>query len=757
MTGEILVLHVDDDPDFVTLAATFLERADERIVVETATDADDGMALLDDRDIDCIVSDHDMSGQNGIEFLRDVRETHPDLPFILFTGKGSEQVASDAISAGVTDYLQKETGTDQYAVLANRITNAVESYRSRQALAERNRTLRKYERMVNSMQEAACIYDAEGRFEIVNEFTADWYDTTRDAIQGERSNLIAYIREEADGDPYRELLDGEREQLRGEIERDFPDHGHAVLEYQLTPLDVAGSIEGVVGVVRDISERKRHERELERTNALLSTLFDALPEGVLAEDESRDVLAANQRLTALFDLAGSPAELVGSDCERLAEVASKQFGDSDRFVDRIDEVIADRDPVDGETLTLADGRTFERTYRPIELPDDAGHLWVYRDVTDRVTHEGRLEALNRATQRLLTAETTDEVAEIGVDVAKDILDLEANSIHLYDDDVGLAPVAATDAVFELVGEPPTFTGDDSIAWRVYQGGESLAVGDVHADPDRYRTDTSVQSELYLPIGEYGVLLAGSTTVDAFDQQQVLLGEILASNIATALEQVDQTARLRDRERELSRQNDRLEQFASVISHDLRNPLNVAEGRLELARETGGDEHLDAVEQAHTRMRTLIENLLTLAREGDAAIDRHPVDLASVIEACWGNVDTADATLTVDVDRTVFADESRLKQLFENLIRNAVEHGGDDVTVTVGDLDGGFYVADDGPGIPEDERSHVFDAGYSTRESGRGFGLSIVKQIVEAHGWEISVTESADGGARFEITGVDAER
>ncbi|MEF8894606.1 response regulator, partial [Halodesulfurarchaeum sp.] len=133
-TDEIQVLHVDDDPDFAELAAEFLEREDERISVQTAASADEGLKQLSNSSIDCIVSDYDMPKQNGIEFLETVREDYPDLPFILFTGKGSESVASEAISSGVSDYLQKKSGRQQYELLANRAGTLVEKYRNVQEL-----------------------------------------------------------------------------------------------------------------------------------------------------------------------------------------------------------------------------------------------------------------------------------------------------------------------------------------------------------------------------------------------------------------------------------------------------------------------------------------------------------------------------------------------------------------------------------------------------------------------------------------------
>lgn len=382
-------------------------------------------------------------------------------------------------------------------------------------------------------------------------------------------------------------------------------------------------------------------------------------------------------------------------------------------------------------------------------------LVIVRDITERHEREQQLEALSRTAQVLMSAETRDEVVEIGVETTQDILGINANSIHLYDEDAdALVPVAATDAVYDLIGDPPIFTGDDSIAWRVYQRGEPLAVDDVHEDPDRYNTETPVRSELFLPLDRYGILIAGSSSPETFDEQDTLLAEILAGALATAMEQVQQTEQLRVRERELIKQNARLEEFASIVSHDLRNPLGVASGRLELASEECDSEHIEHVERAHGRIRALIEDLLTLAREGETVTDLEPVALAPLIEGCWANVETAEAMLVTEVERTIQADKSRLKQLFENLMRNAVEHGGEDVSVTVGGLDDGFYIEDDGPGIPADEREHIFEAGYSTSEDGTGFGLSIVKQIIEAHDWRIRVTDGAEGGVRFEITAVE---
>ena len=224
------------------------------------------------------------------------------------------------------------------------------------------------------------------------------------------------------------------------------------------------------------------------------------------------------------------------------------------------------------------------------------------------------------------------------------------------------------------------------------------------------------------------------------------------------------------ERDLERERERLERFAGIVSHDVRNPLNVADGHLELAREECSSDHLDAVSRAHDRMYTLIDDLLTLTREGAATPQLETTDLGELARDSWRHTATKDATLAVETDERVVADEGQLRRLLENLIRNSVEHGstdgrsrGDDdygehaITVTVGELDDGFYVADDGEGLPDRDPERLLEYGVSTGTDGTGLGLSIVHEVVENHGWTLQVGESDDGGARFEIRGVSVSR
>ena len=293
----------------------------------------------------------------------------------------------------------------------------------------------------------------------------------------------------------------------------------------------------------------------------------------------------------------------------------------------------------------------------------------------------------------------------------------------------------------MVDEVPPLPRDGSLAGETFESGElrRLKDGGTLANPE-----TAIRSELLVPLGSQGVLIVSSTTEDAFDRTDVQLAELFAAGVRAAMERAEREATVR-------RQNERLDEFASVVSHDLRNPLSVAMGRLEMAMESTDDPNLPIVERSLDRMAALIEDVLTLARQGQTVGEPEPVALAPLARDVWWAQDAPDAELQgVDDLPTVDGDPGRLRQLFENLFGNALRHVGPDVTVTVGTDDSGFFVADDGPGIPPDKREQVLESGYTTNREGTGFGLAIVRSIAGAHGWSVAVTESDSGGARFEF-------
>ncbi|GAB3026078.1 PAS domain-containing sensor histidine kinase [Natronobiforma cellulositropha] len=220
------------------------------------------------------------------------------------------------------------------------------------------------------------------------------------------------------------------------------------------------------------------------------------------------------------------------------------------------------------------------------------------------------------------------------------------------------------------------------------------------------------------------------------------------------------------EERVAAQAERMESFAGMLSHDLRNPLSVALAEVShLADVTDGSAH-ESLHSSLERMSTIIDDALVLASADDVDETR-ACSLETLTRAAWSHVETSGSALEVRGSETVDVDPDLVGHLFENLFRNAIEHGtrpgtereSDEpgVTVRVGTLEDGFYVEDDGPGIPPETRDHVFESGYSTVEEGSGYGLHIVDRVARAHGWSVSVGASEDGGARFEITGATHER
>jgi signal transduction histidine kinase len=289
--------------------------------------------------------------------------------------------------------------------------------------------------------------------------------------------------------------------------------------------------------------------------------------------------------------------------------------------------------------------------------------------------------------------------------------------------------------------------------RTVEQGESIALHDapnqgLEADPAfeahdlhcYHGTPVIVDGDIYGTV----CFVADAPRNRPFTDDETLFAEL----IARMLEHELQRGRLLDRV-------DRLDQFASVVSHDLRNPLNIAQAQLSTASEEADNEHVGAAVDALDRMECLITDMLAMARQGQDVGDTELVRLPSIAERCWQSVPTSDAELRIEEEVLFQADPDRTRQLLENLFRNAVEHGSEDTLVRVGALSekDGFYVEDDGPGIPDSERERVFETGFSTGEDGIGLGLSIVEAVVSAHNWTIRLAEATTTGARFEISSV----
>jgi len=463
------------------------------------------------------------------------------------------------------------------------------------------------------------------------------------------------------------------------------------------------------------------------TEAELLDRAVAAAEDVLEFDMCKIDLREDDMLVPVAESGGVPAE-AGKEMHISEGLAGKTARTGESF--RVDDLATDHDA----TPTSPDFRS------AISVP--IGELGVFQAVS---TEPSAFDDEDLELAELLMAHVAVSLQRVR---AEEDLRTQRDSLDALFENIPGAAVA-----YEMIDGEPIVRRVNGAFERTFGYDAETVIGESIDDyivPASDQEDATAYNER-LAEGERIQAEVERLTADGpkhflLQITPIEVGEANASGYAVYSDVTEQ----REREAELRRQNERLDQFASVVSHDLRNPLNVAAGYLELAQETGELSHLDRVGNALDRMDALVSDLLRLAREGQDVGETQSVCLGDVATEAWSHVDTGDATLQVETDRHVDADRDRLIELFENLYRNAAEHAGEEPTVTVGALGSppGFFVADDGPGVDPD--IEPFETGATTSDEGTGFGLAIVKSIAEAHGWSVAATEGENGGARFEF-------
>ncbi|RJX42294.1 two-component system sensor histidine kinase/response regulator [Halonotius aquaticus] len=511
---------------------------------------------------------------------------------------------------------------------------------------------------------------------------------------------------------------------------------------------------GAIG--RDITERKRAQQERE-------AIFDRMSDGVFAVDTGWHITYANAfGATVLSEAMGrelTPDEIEGCHLwEEIPEAVDTVF------YDNYHEAMATQEPV-----------TFEEYYEPLDIwfdvrayPSETGLSVYLYDITERYRNQAAVERRERILREMheIIADHDrgfqDQVESI-LELGRNVLETTYGTLSRIDGEEYHFEIVASDDDSIQSGDVGALSATN--CERVASTEETVVLGDVARDaPDQTDragfTDWGISCYIGAPVyvadGVYGTFCFYDTDPrdGEFSTWEQTIVDLMSRWVSYELQRQRATEQLEAKTERLEAKNEQLEQFAEMVSHDLRNPLEVLTGWLENAKETGSEDAFDRCFNALDRMNTLIDDILTLAQAGSVIDERTPLDIAVVAQAAWETVETPDSTLVVETDRTIRADETRLQQLFANLFRNAIEHGGRDVTIRIGSLDDhGFYVEDDGPGIPAADREAVLESGYTTSDDGTGFGLAIVAEVADAHGWEVTVTEGADGGARFECTGV----
>ncbi|MFC7073418.1 GAF domain-containing sensor histidine kinase [Halovenus rubra] len=373
--------------------------------------------------------------------------------------------------------------------------------------------------------------------------------------------------------------------------------------------------------------------------------------------------------------------------------------------------------------------------------------------TEELRQQNRqIEAIHEVSTEMKRATKADDIYSLFVETVEQVLDIGISTLNTREGDLLKTRAVGSGMSFDNFYTETPLDQYNSLAVDTYTSGETYIIDDLSETEYRVANST-YRSLLSVPLGDWGVFQGATKERAVFDQTDRHLIELLADGADAAMERIDRENELERRAQQLEQQTKQLDQFASRLSHEMRNPLSVLKARTTLARETDDPEHFDHMDRSIRRMSRLIDDMLSLAREGSLDTVTEPVALDQCVKDNWQAVRTLNTNLNLETEARICADKKQLHQLFSNLFRNAIEHAGTDVTVTVGDVSDGFYIEDNGAGIPSENRDEVFATGTSDLPHGTGLGLAVVRRIAEAHGWSLQLSESDTGGARFEFRDV----
>lgn len=646
-------------------------------------------------DADCIVCSFALENSDAVDFLERIRSEQKELPFILYASDGGEELASRAISAGVTDYVisDRDGATEE---LMDSIEKNIETQNEIEAAKIR------LEDMLGHSSEALYLKDENCAYKLVNPAGAEHMGLEPgEVIENTPSELFneedARKIEKSD----RKVLET-GETLTEEITHNIHGEQKHFLNTKIPHKNENGDVNGVICLTQDITRRRVEERRME-------TLFNNTKEVMAIVDTDRTVLKVNEKTQEYLENSREELEGVklGVYEHLFPENEMKKLFDQALDGDKVNRTAEMKDK-------HGDQKIMDFSLIPI-LNDEENVSSVLLELDDQTKvrrNQRQLEAVFNSSYELMALVDSDgEVLQVNKAV-EEFFDIEKEDVE----------------------------------------------GLNYTDLDRYlKNDTIDSAYLKFIKNKYFQKMLEQNfhrktiTVEKPDGQNAILDVSLKpvkneeGEVTSILAEGREITEMKSNERQLRDQKQRMEKFSSIVSHDLRNPLNVASGYIELAKETGDSEDFEKAKEAVRRMDEIIEELLALSGKPED-FKKEELKLSEIFRTAYSFVDV-EPEYSIEGDLEFSASSSGVTRMFENMIRNTVEHN-EDASIVVGTIEKGFYYEDDGQLDENPEK--ITEYGYTGGSAGSGVGLSVVQRVSEIHDWDLNVVRNSENGLRLEF-------
>ncbi|WP_231188689.1 bacterio-opsin activator domain-containing protein [Haladaptatus sp. DYF46] len=563
--------------EWISKVAELVE-TQSRASIQSVTTIDDALEIFQEQSPDCIVSEYDLGKSTGIDLLRSIRDKTITLPLILCTSSGSESVASKAITAGVTDYIMITDSSEQVsAEIIERIERSIRS--ARRTTTQRDRA-RQFDAIFHDTRTATWVLDPDGSLARANQTARNVIETDIEVLVGQPFwTLPWWSQADSTQSDVKRIIE---KALAGNfgnavVKRTSDEDNTQVIDLSARPVRKEdGSIISIIVEGVDITERVTLERDLRQSEELHRVTLNNMTDTVLITNEKGEYTYICPNVHFIFGYTADEIRKMGTIDELLGN----------ELFDRTD--LAANGVLKNIECTATDKAGREHTLlvniREVSIQDGT-LLYSCRDITKRKQREDALATLQETARDFLYAETPQEIAHHVVDDVPGVLDFDATAVYLFDaDNNELYPAVQTTAMERLNGPLPTVhTDGESITSYSFLEDEALFFDDVHNSDRLENQATDIRSAAYIPLGDHGVFIVGSSEVGQFDEVTRELTDLLAVTAEAAFDRVRRESRLREQDRELQHQNSQLTALNRVneIIREIDQALVQAETRAEI--------------------------------------------------------------------------------------------------------------------------------------------------------------------------------